>query len=265
MFETIRLQARGETAELVLARPERLNAIGKLMMGEIGEACSWLDQHPELRVVVLSGEGRAFSAGADLKDSSTADAAPAAAAPWQVRRAVGQRGLRMINAVEGLRAVTVARLHGHVVGGGLLLACACDLRLAAEGTAFSIPEVELGIPLAWGGIPRLVREIGPAMTRELVMTCRRFDAAEAKQLGLLNRVVPDADLDHEVEVLVARLLAMPAAPLAMTKDQVNAAGEAMLAARVATADGDLLLGALADPEGAAARQRYVERTLRKRK
>jgi enoyl-CoA hydratase/carnithine racemase len=234
------------------------------MMREIVDACGWLDEHPEIRVVVLQGAGRSFSAGADLKDSSTADADPAAETPWQVRRAVGQRGLRMVNALEGLRGVTVARLHGHVVGGGLLLACACDLRVAAEDTLFSIPEVELGIPLAWGGIPRLVREIGPAMTRELVMTCRRFDAAEAKQAGLLNRVVAASSLDTEVDALVERLLAMPAGPLAATKDQVNAATEAMLNARLSVADGDLLLGALADPAGAEARQRYVARTFPKK-
>lgn len=262
-FESITLAVEGELARLTLSRPERLNAIGATMMAEIVAACHWLDQHPELRVVVLQGSGRAFSAGADLRDSSTADADPASGAAWQARRAVGQRGLRMINALEGLRAVTVARLHGHVVGGGILLACACDLRVAAESTQFFIPEVELGIPLAWGGIPRLVREIGPAMTRELVMTCRRFDAAEAKQLGMLNQVVPAEALDDAVASLVQRLLAMPAGPVAATKDQVNAATETMLTARVAAADGDLLLGALADPAGEEARRRYMKKTLGK--
>ena len=90
----------------------------------------------------------------------------------------------MADAIEQMRATTIVRLHGHIVGGGVVLASACDMRVAAEDARFSIPEIELGIPLAWGGIPRLVREIGPAMTKELVMTCRPFTSQEAKALGL---------------------------------------------------------------------------------
>ena len=82
-------------------------------------------------------------------------------------------------------------MHGWCVGGGLVLAAVCDLRVAGRSARFSIPEVELGIPLAWGGIPRLVREIGPALTKELVMTCREFGPDEAKAAGFLNRVVDD--------------------------------------------------------------------------
>lgn len=265
VWTSLELTVEGELARLTLSRPERLNALGATALRELRDAAHWLDDHPEIRVVVLSGAGRAFSAGADLRDASTADADPSSGRSWQERRAVGQRGLEMVNAIEGMRAVTVARVHGYAVGGGMLLAAVCDLRIASEDALFSIPEVELGIPLAWGGIPRLVREIGPAKTRELVMTCRQFDAAEALASGLLNRVVPAEHLDDAVETLVDRLLAMPAGPVAMTKQQVNAATEAMLPARVSTADGDLLLGALADPAGIEARERYLQRTIEREK
>ncbi len=87
----------------------------------------------------------------------------------------------------------------------MVLAGDCVLRVAAEGTRFSIPEIDLGIPLAWGGIPRLVREIGPALTKELVMTCRPFDAEEALGAGFLNRVVSAGELDPAVEEMAAML------------------------------------------------------------
>ena len=119
----------------------------------------------------------------------------------------------MANAIEQMRAVTIAQLHGYAVGGGFLLAVSCDLRVAAEGTAFFIPEVELGIPLTWGGVPRMVRELGPALTKELVMTCRRFDAREAKEMRFLNRVVPADRLEAEARALAASVLAMPAVPV----------------------------------------------------
>ena len=169
-FETIRVCVDGGVGHLTLSRPDRLNAIGVGMMREIAEAARWFDGQPEVRVVVVSGEGRAFCAGADLKDPPVAAAAPREDRTWAERREVGQLGLRMADAVEQMRAVTIAQIHGYAVGGGLVLMCACDLRVAAENAVLSIPEVDLGIPLAWGGIPRLVREIGPALTKELSRT-----------------------------------------------------------------------------------------------
>ena len=191
-FDTIEVTCDGPLGRLTLARPDRLNAMGATMLRELAEAARWFDRQPEVRVVVVSGAGRAFSAGADLQDRPIAAAAPESGNAWAVRREVGQYGLRMADAIEQMRPITIAQVHGYAVGGGLVLMAACDLRVAAEDTVFSIPEIELGIPLAWGGIPRLVREIGPALTKELVITCRRFTAAEAKAAGLINRVVPAA-------------------------------------------------------------------------
>ncbi len=186
-LETIRIEADAgaRIGRLTLDRAEKLNPLSTRTLEEIAEAAAWFDRHPAVRVVIVSGAGRAFSAGADIAsfggrltdpDLSPRDAADA--------------GRLMADALEAMRAVTIARIHGHCVGGGVVLAAACDLRVAAADTRFSIPEVDLGIPLAWGGIPRLVREIGPAAAKELVMTCRPFDAAEAHALGLVNRVVP---------------------------------------------------------------------------
>jgi enoyl-CoA hydratase/carnithine racemase len=165
----------------------------------------------------------------------------------------------MADAVEAMEAVTIARLHGHCVGGAVVLAAACDLRVAAVDTRFSIPEVDLGIPLAWGGIPRLVREIGPAATKELVMTCRPFAAEEARSLGLLNRVVPLDRLDAEVDALAGELSAKAALPIRATKQHVDAVTSAMIGKDRAWSDADALVTALFDPESRAAAATYLER------
>ncbi len=261
-FETLRVEVDGAVGRLTLDRPERLNALGATMMREIRRAAGWFDEQEAVRAVVVCGAGRSFSAGADLKDSPVAGAVASEGGPaWAERREVGQLGLRMADAVEQMRAVTIAQVHGHAVGGGLVLMTACDLRVVAEDAVLSIPEVDLGIPLAWGGIPRLVREIGPARTKELVMTCRRFTPAEARDAGLVNRVVPAAALEAEVATLAAELAAKPSVPVIITKEHVNAVTRTMGAGSTAFADGDVLLGAVFDPESLAAATAYVKRSL----
>lgn len=252
-FSALSATVDGARGELVLNLPEKLNPLSSETLAEIESAARWFDEHHDLKVVVVRGAGRAFSAGADLSAFSTA-------APMEDR----QVGWRMARALDEMRAVTVARLHGWCVGGGLVVAAGCDLRIAADTARFSIPEVDLGIPLAWGGIPRLVREIGPALTKELVMTCRPFDAAEAKAAGFLNRVVPEADLDAEVEALVQVLLAKPKLALLETKAHVNAVTESMVGTGRSWADADGLGAGLRDPEGRASAQAYVERLRSKR-
>src|SRR5579863_5814644 len=228
-FQTIKVEADDNgVGRLTLNRPDRLNAIGATMLQELAEAARWFDSHRDLRVVIVSGAGRAFCAGADLQDSPAA-AADSKQNSWLYRREVGQYGLRASDALEQMRAVTIAQVHGYAVGGGVVLMAICDLRVAAEDAWFFIPEVDLGLPLAWGGIPKLVREIGPALTKELVMTCRRFTPDEAKSIGFVNRVVPPARLKDEVEKLAQQLTAMPSVPVAITKEHVNSVARAMSA------------------------------------
>ncbi len=252
-FATLRVSGDGPVGRLTLARPERLNALSFEVLDELVAAATWFDARPEVRSVVVAGEGRAFCAGYDISEDPAAVLASEGKLSWEERRDAADLGRRMADAVEGMRAVTVAALHGHVVGGGVVLAAACDLRLAAHGTRFSIPEVDMGIPLAWGGIPRLVREIGPARTRELVMTCRPFDAAEAHAIGFVNRVVPAADLAEAAADLAETIAAKPAVPIQATKQQVQAASGT---AAYAFGDADALLAALASPESRAAAAAY---------
>ncbi len=259
-FTTITVSSRGARGKITLNRPSKLNPLSTATLLELVGAARHLDSNPDVKVVVVAGSGRAFSAGADLASFSSDDgSAPSAGGA----REAADAGRRMADAIESMRAVTVARLHGHCVGGGVVLAAACDLRVAADDTRFSIPEVDLGIPLAWGGIPRLVREIGPALTKELVMTCRPFDAAEAKASGFVNRVVPAAELDLAVEALVASLETKSALTLTATKRHTNAVTEGMVGTARAWNDADSLVTALRDPESRAAAAAYLERFTRR--
>lgn len=253
-FTTIHVAAEGDLGHLALDRPEKLNPLGTTTLLELAAAARWFDEQAEVKVVIVSGRGRSFSAGADL-----ASFGDPAANQGLDPRAAADAGRQMADAIEAMNAVTVAALHGHCIGGGLVLAAACDLRVAAEDTYFSIPEVDLGIPLAWGGIPRLVREIGPAMTRELVLTCRPFTAAEARALGFLNRVVPADRLQAEVDELAAGLRTKSRLTLAATKRHVNAVLETMSGAAGSWSDADGLVTALHDPESRSAGADYLAR------
>lgn len=239
-------------ARITLSRPERLNALSPALLEELAATARALDERPEVKVVIVRGEGRAFCAGFDLTSFAGQDAAGASP------RETADLGRRMAEAVTRMRALTIARIHGHCVGGGLVLAAACDLRVAAEDAVFSIPEVELGIPLAWGGIPRLVREIGPAMTKELVLTCRPFDAGEAHALGFVNRVTAPGELDAAVDALAEQLATRAAFTLTATKTHVNAVAEELASTAGATRDADVLAAAIADPESRAVTARYLE-------
>jgi enoyl-CoA hydratase/carnithine racemase len=252
-FETLTVEADGPVGRLWLSRPDTLNPLSTGALEELATAARWFDSRRDVRVVVVGGRGRAFSAGADVSSFGVP-----AGGDGRDARADADSGRRMADAVEAMEAVTIARVHGHCVGGGLVLAAACDLRVAAEGTRFAIPEVDLGIPLAWGGIPRLVREIGPAATKELVLTCRPFGAAEAKALGFLNRVVALDRLDEEVDGLAGELAGKAALPLRATKRHVDAVTAAMVGTARAWSDADSLLTALRDPEARAAAARYLE-------
>jgi enoyl-CoA hydratase/carnithine racemase len=250
MFETLIAEADGALGHLTLNRPKKLNPLSTQVLTEIASAARWFDEQRDVKVVIVSGAGRSFSAGADLssfggrQEVSTREAA--------------DRGREMADALENMRALSIAAIQGWCVGGGLVLAAACDLRIAADDARFSIPEVDLGIPLAWGGIPRLVREIGPALTKELVLTCRPFDAAEAKAAGFLNRLVPADELESSVAELARSLTEKAAHCIFSTKRHVNAVTEQMVGTMRSWSDADGLVTAFSDAECGDARRAYLK-------
>lgn len=248
-FDTLTTTVDGRIGRLTLNRPEKLNPLSTRCLDELAAAAEWFDEQPDVRVVVVTGAGRAFSAGADLAGFEVPGDRPA-------RDAV-DAGRVMVESIERMRAVTIAAIHGHCIGGGVLLAMACDLRVAAESTNFVIPEVDLGIPLTWGGIPRLVREIGAAATRDLVLSCRPFTAMEAHVRGVANRMVADDELAGEVDALAHALAAKSAYTLRATLEAVDVAAEALVPTASAWSDADQYLTALGDAESREVAARYL--------
>ena len=244
-YETLTLRHDGPIARIWLDRPAKLNALDAQALEEIAAVFDELQRSFETPVVVLGGRGRSFCAGAD-RTSPPGRPVRGSGASARERRWTAQLGRRATEAIERSEAITIARLHGHVVGGGLVLALACDLRVAATDTTCWIPEVDLGIPLSWGAVPRLARELGPAKAKELILLCDRIDAVTAAFIGLVNRVVPDEILDAEVDAWAARLAAKPPWAVHMTKSQFQAYGRGATLGDVTTLDGDLLLSATAE-------------------
>lgn len=255
-FETLRIAAEGPLGRLTLNRPEKLNALSPTTLKELAQAARWFDSRPEIRVVLVAGAGRAFCAGFDLDFFGGADSSPPGHKDADLGRVMAEQ-------LANMRALTLAAIQGRCVGGGVVIAAACDLRIAADNAIFSIPEIDLGIPLGWGGIPRLVREIGPAMTRELVLDCREFSAAEAQALRFVNRRVPAEKLADEAGAWAARLARKAGHLLAVTKRQVNAATELLLSTAGAVADADELLTALGEPECREMSRNYLATRLKR--
>lgn len=249
-FQTLHAEVADRIGRLTLTQPSKLNPLGTVPLAEIASAAAWFDTTDAV-VVIVTGEGRAFSSGFDLGEFGGQGDSQMSG------RDQADLGRIMAEAMERMSALTIAAIKGPCIGGGVVLAGTCDLRIAADDTLFKIPEVDLGIPLAWGGIPRLVREVGPAITRELVLTCRPFDAEEARSIGFVNRVVPRSALESAVDELAISIANKAPSVVRATKRQVNVVMEDMAATTGAWADADLLGAALTDPEARAAARRYL--------
>lgn len=246
---TLRIERDPPVATVTLSRPERLNALSLPAMAKLLDACQHLSHDDDCHVVQLRGVGRAFCAGFDL-DALGADA------PLDPEGA--DLGRRLIDAWSALPQVTLAAVHGACIGGGVLLAAACDLRIAARDASFRLPEVELGLPLAWGGMPRLVRLVGPAVAAELVLDASPIDAVQAQQWRLVNRVVDAAHLDAEAAAWARRLASRPPTVLRAVKRRWAQAVEALSPALGDAGDARDLLDALTDPPSQAARAAYLK-------
>jgi len=248
-FESLQLHIHGGVGQLRLNRPAKLNALSPELMREIIAASHWLATLTDLRVLVFTGAGRAFCAGFDLKAMRGAQR--------PLDREATDLGRQMIEAVEAIPAITLASVRGHCIGGGVLLAAACDLRIAAADARFSIPEMEIGIPLGWGGVPRLIRLVGPTVAMELVLDCTPFDAAQALAWRFVNRVLPVDELDAGGLEWAQRLAQRPLNALRVTKQRFKAAAETLCPAADSQADADALLAAYRDPETQQMQQRYI--------
>lgn len=190
-------QFQGAVAEIVFRSPSGVHTFGADTRRELGDALDRIESAAP-RVVVFRAEGRTFLAGADLKEL--------AALPPDQAADLTAAAHRLMNRIAALPAVTIVAIHAPCLGGGLELALACDLRIAAASAKLGTPEVALGLIPGWGGTIRLASMFGTAVARKLVLTGDLVTAEQAHRLGLVDELVPDEALQTTVEQLVGRLL-----------------------------------------------------------
>ncbi len=222
-FETLKYGVHDGVATIELARPDKRNAVNAQMFNELGDAAERAASDPGIRVVLVKGQGPAFSAGIDI--TLLGQLAGTRGARFRSFVRTAQRPFHLLAQMD---KPTVAAVQGPAVGAGFQLALACDLRLAAEDVRFSMLEVRFGLVPDLGGMHRLVRLVGVGRAKEIVWTTRSIEADEAERLGVVNRVVDPEMLDKEAEVFVRELAALPPIPVSLSKAFLNRAHECPL-------------------------------------
>ena len=201
-------------ADVTLRRADKLNALTLTMLAELEHVIESLEVHSNVRLLTITGQGEAFSVGADLEQFG-AQAPEAARTQWIAA------GHRAFNRLAAFPRPTVAVVNGAAFGGGLELALACDLRIGAATATLGQPEVRVGTVPGWGGTARLIAAIGASRARELILTGRHLDAETACAWGLLNAVAPPDDLPALRDEHLARLREPSAAAQALAKTVLN--------------------------------------------
>ena len=204
-FELLTFDVADRIATITVNRPDKLNALNDALMGELQLAIVEAGQRTDVGAVLLTGAGRAFVAGADISELVGQTAVEG--------KARAERGQRVFRRFETSPKPTLAAVNGFALGGGCELAMSCHMRLASDVAKFGQPEVKLGIVPGFGGSQRLPRLVGKGRALQLLLTGETIDAAEAYRIGLVNRVVPAADLMPAARALLASILAQ--GPLAV--------------------------------------------------
>jgi enoyl-CoA hydratase/carnithine racemase len=216
-YTTFRFETNGPNLGLLtLNRPERLNAINKAMTLELGELVTELESNDDIRVVIITGEGRAFCAGADIKERAET---PDDLSIQRTSRLISPTFRRL----ERLPQVTIAAINGPAAGGGLELAMACDLRIASTDARMGLPEVTLGILPGAGGTQRLPRLVGPARAKQMMLFGELINAATAEKWGVVNELAEPGDLMRKAREWAGVLLQRPPLSLANIKGAINIA------------------------------------------
>ncbi|MGJ3264369.1 MAG: enoyl-CoA hydratase [Salinarimonas sp.] len=194
MTDKIITRQDGDIARIVFNQPEKRNAVSLEMWEAVEAAVGRFSQDPAVRILILSGAGgKAFVSGADVSKFESERASEEAVAHYNATTK------RVYDLVEAFPKPTIAQIDGFCVGGGVALALCCDLRICGTGSNFAIPAAKLGLGYGYSGLKRLVDVVGQAFAKEIFFTARRFDAEEARIMGLVNRVVPDGEVEAAAE------------------------------------------------------------------
>ena len=210
-YQTILFEVRNQIAFVTFNRPESMNAINRQMARELVEACSQIEGDGAIRIAIFSGAGeRAFSAGMDLKERAETAFSPIERRNQKISQAIHTQS----RAIAAMTKPTIAAIRGYCVGGGLEMALACDMRVAAEDAKLGLAEVRRGLIPGAGGTQRLPRAVGVAKALEICLTGDNVSGSEALRLGLVNVAVPVSDVLKAAEDLASRIL--KGAPMSVT-------------------------------------------------
>jgi enoyl-CoA hydratase len=221
-METLEFERRGHVGWLRLNRPEKLNAMNATLWGELADLGPKLRDDPDIRALVVIGNGRSFSAGIDLSSFGGQGVGGGMSGGREEReRAIAavQEGYLWLHEAW---YPTIAAVRGHALGAGMQLAVACDLRVAAAGTRFGMLEAKYGLMPDLTGTQLLPRVVGTAKAKELIFTAAQIDADEALRIGLVNQVVADDELEATVEALAEKLAGQPPIAIRWAKQAVDA-------------------------------------------
>lgn len=217
-FETILVDLDQRVATITLNRPKALNALNSQVMAEVTTAAAELDNDPDVGAIIVTGNEKAFAAGADIKEMSELSFADV----------FGTDFFAAWGRFAAVRTPTIAAVAGYALGGGCELAMMCDLLIAADTAKFGQPEIKLGVLPGMGGSQRLTRAIGKAKAMDLILTGRTIGAEEADRAGLVSRVVPAAELLTEAKAVATTISQMSLPAARMCKEAVNRSFEVTL-------------------------------------
>lgn len=223
-YEHLRIERDGPVARLLLNRPDAQNALSVALMRELEAAARAMADDTETRVLIVAGEGRSFSVGADLRD-------PERHASRAETRLVRQRherlGATMIRSLREIPQLTIAVVHGYALGGGACIASACDFRLGARGAKVGYPEIDLGLNLMWVALPLLVHLVGPAKAKRMAILGEKLDADTLGSWGFFDEVVDPEERMVAAEALARRYADKAPIPAQMIKRSVDALTSAL--------------------------------------
>ncbi len=217
-FDNLKFEKEGSFAIITISRPEALNALNANLLNELDRAVSIVKKDSSIDVLIVTGEGKAFVAGADIAAMKDLDS--------EEGRKWGELGSSVFRKIELLDIPVIAAVNGFALGGGCELAMCCDIRIASENAKFGQPEVSLGITPGYSGCVRLPRIVGLGKARELIYTADVISAFEAEKIGLVNKVVPADELMDTAKAMAKKIISRARLAVSYSKMAINRSMEA---------------------------------------
>lgn len=216
-YNTIKYDVNGHVAKITINRPDALNALNSEVLADLDKALDEIKENKDLRALIITGEGRSFIAGADIKEMADLNGLEA--------KDFGRRGMQVFRKIEILPIPVIAQVNGFALGGGCELAMSCDIRIASSKALFGQPEVHLGIIPGFGGTQRLQRLVGQGWAKYLIYSAENIKADKALEIGLVQNVVEPEELEKTVDKLANAIASQAPVGVRLAKEAINTGGQ----------------------------------------